>query len=151
VIQTNIRESDVANAMIEVYVDGLCEPVNPCGTATFGYVIKRGNATIDSGYGIIGKGEGMTNNVAEYNALIRALERIKQLNLDNEKIIIKSDSKLVVNQMKKSWKTKAPLVLPLFKKAETLVKGMDLVFEWIPREKNTEADELSRSAYESGN
>lgn len=134
--------------MIEVYIDGLCGPVNPNGIASFGYVIKRGPATLDADYGIIGEGKGMTNNVAEYNALIHALKRIKQLKLDDERVIVKSDSKLVVNQMKGVWKTRALLVLPLFRKAQKLISGINLAFEWIPREENSEADGLSRLALE---
>jgi ribonuclease HI len=134
--------------MIEVYIDGLCGSVNPNGIASFGYVIKRGQVALDAGYGIIGKGKGMTNNVAEYNALIQALEKIKQLKLDNERIVVKSDSKLVINQMKGVWKTRALLVLPLFRKAQKLVSGIDVDFEWVPREENSEADRLSRLAVE---
>jgi ribonuclease HI len=142
--------------MIEVWIDGLCEPKNPGGTACYGYVIKRDGETVDKDYGVIGTGEGMTNNVGEYTALIRALEKIRSLELIKEKIIVRSDSKLVAFAMGidpstgRSWKIKGPHVLPLFDKAKTLARGMDITFKWIPREENKEADELSRIAYESG-
>jgi len=139
--------------MIEVWTDGLCEPKNPGGTACFGYVIKKDGGTIDEGYGAIGSGEDMTNNVGEYTALIRALEKIRTLKLDKERVIVRSDSKLVAYGMGvdpstgRGWKIKAPRVLPLYTKAKILANGMDIVFQWVPREQNKEADELSRHAY----
>jgi len=135
--------------VIEVWTDGLCEPINPSGTACYGYVIKRNEKTINKDYGVVGKGPNMTNNVAEYIALIQALEKIKSLKLDKEKIMVRSDSNLLVNQMTRKWKVKAPLILPLFRKAFTLANGLDIAFRWIPREENEEADELCRLAYES--
>ena len=72
--------------MIEVWIDGLCGPANPGGTACFGYLIKRNRVTIDKDYGVVGSGKDMTNNVGEYTALVRALEKIRSLKLDKEKI-----------------------------------------------------------------
>ena len=82
--------------MIEVWIDGACEPKNPGGTACTGYLIKKDGKTLAKCYGVVGKGEDMTNNVAEYHALIRAMKRIWRDALQNEKIIVRSDSKLVV-------------------------------------------------------
>jgi len=137
--------------MVEVWIDGLCEPVIPkyARTACLGYVIKKNGRTIAEGSEVIGKGSNMTNNVAEYTALIRAIERISSLKLDEEKIVIKSDSKLVVNQMKGEWKVRAELIIPLFYKAKAKSNGMNIDFQWIPRKKNIEADNLARIAYES--
>ena len=137
--------------MIEVWIDGLCEPVMPkyARIACLGYVIKENGKTIDKSYEVIGKGANMTNNVAEYSALIYALKRIKELKLDEEEIIVRSDSKLVVNQMKEEWKVKKEHLKPLFYKAKILASDKDIVFEWIPREENTEADTLSRIAHET--
>ena len=135
--------------MIEVWVDGLCEPVNPGGTACYGYVIKEDGRTICRNHGTVGKGPNMTNNVAEYTALIQALQRIKSLKLAEEKILVRSDSRLVAVGMSKNWKIKAPRILPLFNEAKALASEMNVTFQWIPREENREADELCRLAYES--
>jgi len=134
--------------MIEVWIDGLCEPVVPkyARTACLGYIIRKNGETIDKGYELIGRGKEMTNNVAEYTALIRALERIRDLELRNEEIIIRSDSKLVVNQMREEWKIKKQHLKPLFDKAKILSIGLDIVFQWVPREENEEADNLARLA-----
>ena len=132
--------------MIEVWTDGLCEPINPGGTCCIGYVIKRDGRTIDKGSELIGRGKDMTNNVAEYSALIRALEKIRRLGLEQEKIVARSDSSLLVSQMKGEWKVKKPRIRPLYEKAKELAHGIDITFEWIPREENREADKLSRLA-----
>ena len=133
--------------MIEVWIDGCCIPVNPGGTACLGYVIKRRGMVIAQSSQIVGEGKGMTSNVAEYHALIRALEEVRQRKLENETILLRSDSNLLVNQMNGDWRVKAPLIKPLYWKAKRLADGLKLTLEWIPRELNEEADELSRVAY----
>jgi ribonuclease HI len=130
-------------------------PINPGGTACYAYVIKKNGETIDRDYGVIGTGKGMTNNVGEYTALVRALEKIRSLKLNKEKTIVKSDSRLVAYGMGadpttgRGWKIKAPLVLPLYTRAKKLTEGMNINFQWIPREQNEEADRLTHLAYES--
>ena len=135
--------------MIEIWIDGLCQPVNPGGTACYGYVIKRNRKVVDKNCGVVGIGKDMTNNVAEYMALICALREVKRQGLQNELIIIKSDSTLLVNQMNRKWKAKAPLLLPLYRLANDLAALLDYRIEWVPREENQEADRLTRIAYES--
>ena len=92
--------------MIEILFDGLCEPVNPGGMATFGFVIIQDETQIAEGSGLVGSGEGMTNNVAEYEAILSAIVKFKELGL-NESLIIKGDSKLVINQSSGKWKIKS--------------------------------------------
>ena len=77
--------------MITIYFDGLCRPKNPGGVATYGYLIYRDGEKIKRGYGVVGSGPGMTNNVAEYSALKQAAEWVSQNIPDNE-IVIKGDS-----------------------------------------------------------
>jgi len=132
--------------MIEIYFDGLCEPVNPGGMVTFGFVIIQDETQIAEGSGLVGSGEGMTNNVAEYEAILSAIVKFKELGL-NESLIIKGDSKLVINQSSGKWKIKsetAKKYVPLIKEA---LEGYDYQFEWISRDKNTRADELTRKSY----
>jgi ribonuclease HI len=84
--------------MISLYFDGLCRPRNPGGIATYGYVIYQDGKKVKSGSGVIGSGVGMTNNVAEYSALKRAVEWVSRNCVDGE-IVIKGDSQLVIHQM----------------------------------------------------
>lgn len=132
--------------MIEIYFDGLCEPVNPGGTATFGFIIIQNGKQIAESMGLVGKGKDMTNNVAEFEAVLCAIEKYKEMGL-KESLVIKGDSSLVINQLNGKWKTKSSTskkYVPMIKDALT---GLDYKLEWITRDKNTIADELSRRAY----
>ena len=94
-----------ATAEIVVYVDGLCEPVNPGGTATYGYVVRNdAGRDIARKSGVVGKGTGMSNNVAEYAALCEALRYLIREKMTLLPVEIRSDSRLLVNQMKGEWK-----------------------------------------------
>ena len=129
--------------MIEIYVDGLAEPVNP-GTGTYGFVVYRDGEKIGEGHGPAG--EHVTNNYSEYFALVRALTSI--ISNAHEPEVVKSDSKLLVNQMSGEWKVKRVAYLPKYKEAKELTRRFkSLKFALIPREWNGEADELSRRAY----
>ena len=137
---------------IVVYVDGLCEPVNPGGTATYGYVIRNDDGRdIARKSGVVGKGPEMSNNVAEYAALCEALRFLISEKLARLPIEIRSDSRLVVNQMKGEWKFHKGLYAQKYRDAKALATQFDRVkFRWIPREENKEADALSREAYGAG-
>ena len=92
--------------MIEAYFDGLCEPRNPGGIATYGYVIYKDGKPIKKGCKAIGHGKGMTNNVAEYSGMLRVVEWLNENGFD-EKIIIKGDSQLAINQITGRWNVKS--------------------------------------------
>ena len=104
--------------------------------------------TIAEGSYVIGKGVGMTNNVAEYTALIYVLKEIRRRGLEKEIVMIRSDANLLVNQMNGKWAVNAPLIVPLHKTAKDLANGLNYQIAWIPREENEEADKLTRLAYE---
>jgi len=135
-----------------VYVDGLCEPVNPGGTATYGYVIRNeAGRVIARKSGVVGKGPEMSNNVAEYAALCEALRFLIREKMTRLPIEIRSDSRLLVNQMKGEWKFHKGLYAQKYEEAKALATQFDRVkFRWMPREQNKEADALSREAYGTG-
>lgn len=135
--------------MIEVWTDGLCEPINPGGTGCAAYLIKKNGKIVEKGAVVLDASKEMTNNVAEYSALIYALQTVRKLGLNKEKAVYRSDSKLLVSQMRGEWKVKGPRIVPLHEKAKELTKGLDIDFKWVPREENEEADRLCRLAYES--
>ncbi|MDA4134624.1 MAG: ribonuclease HI family protein [Thaumarchaeota archaeon] len=136
--------------MFLVYTDGLAEP-NP-GVGTYGYSIYRDGKKILSKYGFAGN--PVTNNFAEYTGLLESLRVLREWK--EEEIRVFSDSKLLVGQMSGAWKVSkkalrsktegsyAEKYLETKKEAEGFAR---LSFEWIPRELNAEADELSRVAY----
>jgi ribonuclease HI len=136
--------------LIEVYFDGLCQPINPGGIPCYAFIVKEGEETIYSDYGIAGEpfSEDSTNNVAEYTALVKALQWLLANNLGSRRLEIMSDSKLIVNQLTGDYKVKAKRMLPLYKQVLLLMsKFQDTQIKWVPREKNREADRLTNKAY----
>ena len=133
--------------MITAYFDGLCYPKNPCGVAAYGYLIYRDGEIIHRGFRAVGEGKGMTNNVAEYEGLKAAAMWLHDNGIE-EKILIKGDSQLVMKQMKGEWQVNSATSKKYVPEIKLLLQGKDVTFQWVPREKNEEADKLSRVAYE---
>ena len=136
--------------MIEVYFDGLCQPINPGGISCYAFIVKSDGRIVHSDYGIAAKpfSEESTNNVAEYTALVKALQWLLANDFNSKKVEIKSDSQLIVNQLTGDYKVKARRILPLFKQVLFLkTKFQDIQIKWIPRDKNREADRLTNKAY----
>ena len=136
--------------MIEVYFDGLCQPINPGGISCYAFIVKSDERIIHSDYGVAAKpfSEESTNNVAEYTALAKALQWLLANNFNSNKVEIKSDSQLVVKQLTGDYKVKARRILPLFKHVLFLkTKFQDIQIKWIPRDMNREADTLTNKAY----
>jgi len=132
-----------------VYVDGLCEPRNPGGVASYGFVIYSGNEKLHEQSGVVGEGLGMSNNAAEYAALLEALDWLSGQGLKDEKVVVRSDSRLLVNQMNYQWRSHGGLYVDKYSEALKLVSNFSKIsFVWVPREQNGEADSLSRKAYE---
>ena len=82
-----------------------------------------------------------TNNEAEYLALLKALDLITQKSREKLPgaggIVIRSDSKLVVNQVKGEWHVKEPRLVELNDKArDSIGKLRSIRVEWVPREEN---------------
>ena len=86
-----------------------------------------------------------TNNVAEYSALIFALEAAFEIDPESQ-VLVRMDSKLVVEQMSGRWKIKHPDMLSLGARVQKLIAGKSVEFVWIPREENVLADELANKA-----
>jgi len=81
---------------IIAYCDGACEPINPGGVATYGYVIvDEHGVELKSGCQVVCEGDGATNNVAEYNACLRAISYISE-NHPHADVTVKSDSQLLI-------------------------------------------------------
>jgi ribonuclease HI len=90
-----------------------------------------------------------TNNQAEYQAAILALQRAKKLGADSVKVF--ADSELVVKQASGLYKVKHVNIKPLFAELKTLMLQIGHVkFEHVRREKNTHADALSNQAMDEG-
>jgi ribonuclease HI len=128
---------------LKIYTDGGARG-NP-GPAACGVVVKNEkDEIILEASKFIG---AATNNQAEYEALILALEKVQNIFIEekyNEKNIeCYLDSELVVKQLRREYKIKNEGLKPLFMKARNLISDFDSVkFIHIPREKNKQADKL---------
>ena len=136
--------------LIEVYFDGLCQPINPGGIPCYAFIVKAGGNTVYSDYGIAAEpfSEDSTNNVAEYTALVKALQWLLANNFGPSSVEVMSDSQLIVNQLTGDYKVKAKRIISLYKQVLLLMnKFQDIRIKWVPREKNREADRLTNKAY----
>jgi ribonuclease HI len=89
-----------------------------------------------------------TNNVAEYSALVVALERA--LALGATRLEVRSDSELLVRQMTGAYRVKHPGLKPLFERAQALARRIgDVVYVHVRREANREADRLANLAIDA--
>ena len=83
-----------------------------------------------------------TNNVAEYTAAIRGLKRAHELGAT--RVLLRSDSQLLINQLTGRYRVKSPHLQPLYLQVRELAGSFDDVrFEHVPRERNTEPDRLA--------
>ena len=145
------KEKRTGRESFAVNFDGLCEPRNPGGVATYGFTIKRGGKMIHQESGIA-EAEPWTleasNNVAEYSGIVRALQWLVDHGFRESPVIVRGDSKLVINQLKGAFKVKAPRIVELYKRSADLAALFPHIqFEWVDRSLNSEADLLSRVAY----
>lgn len=89
--------------------------------------------------------EDTTNNVAEYTALVKALEKAKDEGVEN--IWVCTDSEFMVKQLKGEYKVKSEHLKELHANAYKLLKSFTKVkLEHVPREKNKRADKLANLA-----
>lgn len=136
--------------MIKSYFTGTCEPNQDGGIMAYGGVIYYHEVKIhEISYLYKRKDNMASNNIAEYCGCISVLKYLIAHIKTEEEIYIFGDSKLVINQMNGDWMIKSG------KYAEYAVKALALLdkfkekpeFEWIPAERNQEADILSRKNY----
>ncbi|GAA0245021.1 bifunctional RNase H/acid phosphatase [Cryptosporangium japonicum] len=116
---------------------------NP-GVAGYGAVVR------DAGTGALlaerAAGLGVTtNNVAEYSGLIAGLEAARELGA--ERVDVRMDSKLVIEQCSGRWQVKQAHLKPLVARATELLRSFgQTTLTWIPRAENGSADALANAA-----
>lgn len=127
-----------------VHVDGGARG-NP-GPAAIGVVVSDvGGAPVER----LGEAIGVaTNNVAEYRALLRGLERARALGADEVEVV--GDSELVAKQVTGRYKVKHPAMRPLHAEALRALAGFA---RWqvrtVPRAQNAAADALVNAALDA--
>jgi ribonuclease HI len=89
-----------------------------------------------------------TNNVAEYYALLAALDFAAAHGI--KALRIRSDSELLVRQMQGRYRVKSADLKPLHERASKLVRQFEyFALEHVPREMNSDADALANTALDS--
>lgn len=90
-----------------------------------------------------------TNNVAEYYALLAALDYAAANSI--RALRVRSDSELLVRQMQGRYRVKNEELKPLHERAQKLTRALEyFVIEHVPREQNSDADALANLALDGG-
>lgn len=127
-----------------IYTDGASRG-NP-GPASIGiYITDAKNSEIASISEVLGE---QTNNFAEYTAVLRALHEATKHKVDD--VLLRSDSELLIKQLKGEYKVKSETLRPLYLECISLVKKLkQITFEHVRREYNKEADRLANYALDN--
>lgn len=126
-------------ASVWIYTDGASRG-NP-GPASTGLTVHDDKKVVLYEEATLLEG-AQTNNFSEYFAVFRALK----ISVKNKikSLVLKSDSELVVKQLKGLYKVKSQGLLPLYEKCQKQASLIpSVVFEHTPREQNTRADQLA--------
>lgn len=134
-----------AKSHIEIHIDGASRG-NP-GRSGVGVLMRD----VDGSIREIRRDIGIaTNNEAEYEALITALQSAKELKKNHLKIY--TDSSLLANQINGNWRVRDPKIAVLYKRAKELISEFEQVkVHYIPRELNRDADRLANEAIDKYN
>jgi len=126
---------------LRIHTDGAARG-NP-GPAGAGIVIhNEAGQELRKLYKYLGE---MTNNQAEYTALIYALKIAEQMGASEVDFFL--DSELVVRQLRREYKVKNLKLKPLFEEVLGLMASLGQVtLNYVPREANAEADRLANWA-----
>jgi len=136
--QTIRRPAHPGGAAVRVHIDGAARG-NP-GPAGLGVAFFGPDGKTQEGLArFIGEA---TNNVAEYRALLLALERAEELGY--AELAVYSDSELLVRQIQGRYRVKHPALQPLFAEAKQRMGRFRRVeVHHVRREENSEADALA--------
>lgn len=129
----------------QIYVDGASSG-NP-GDSGAGMVIFDENGTEISRDSIfLGK---MTNNMAEYEALLRALEKAQEHGAQD--LVVYTDSLLVANQVIGTYKINNDILRQYVIQVKNITGNFDhFAIQYIPREQNGIADKLAKNGIKKG-
>jgi ribonuclease HI len=91
----------------------------------------------------IARGIGIaTNNVAEYTAVLEGLQRARELGATD--VLLRSDSKLLIEQLSGRFRVKNPTLQRLHTDVRTTARAFSTIrYQHVPREMNREADRMA--------
>ncbi|HEY5615806.1 MAG TPA: ribonuclease HI family protein [Bacteroidota bacterium] len=124
---------------IFAFIDGASR--NNPGESGIGVILKDENgATLKEEFGFIGTA---TNNIAEYSALRRCLQVVRDMTCT--KLVVHSDSELMVKQMNGTYRVRDAALKKHFQAVHSLLQDVQFTFEikHVVRELNKEADQLA--------
>lgn len=84
-----------------------------------------------------------TNNVAEYSGMLAGVKFAIEHSSEDVDIVVRMDSKLVVEQMSGRWKIKHPDMAVLAAEAKSIIGSRAVSFVWVPRLDNARADAMA--------
>ncbi len=131
-------------SLLTIHTDGASRG-NP-GAAAYAYTISGDGLKTIEECGVLGR---MTNNQAEYTALVNALHHATRLGKQH-RLAIKSDSELLVKQMRGEYRVKDPDLRSLYDEARRLAhEFVGVTFQHIRREENGRTDALCNRALDA--
>ncbi len=90
----------------------------------------------------------VSNNVAEYSGLVAGLDAARKIDPE-ARVVVRMDSKLVVEQMSGRWKIKHEDMRRLAAEAAQVLPPSQVTYEWVPRADNSDADALANQVMDS--
>jgi ribonuclease HI/predicted nucleic acid-binding Zn-ribbon protein len=128
-----------------LYCDGASRG-NP-GRAAIGFVLVDPVGEERLAHGEV-LGDRITNNVAEYTALLRGLEAAAAAGV--RRLLVRLDSELAVRQLRGEYKVRNPGLRPLFEAAQELQARFESFrIKHVRREENQRADALANAALDA--
>ena len=130
--------------------DGSCGPSNPDFYGGWGFTVQKDGAGMCQEAGKLYTGSLLSNNYSEFYGLYKGLAFVKLLLKPSDKLFIRGDSQLVINVMCKKWSANVtkmyyPAYIFAYKELrEIRSRHIPVSMDWIPREMNKKADELSK-------
>jgi probable phosphoglycerate mutase len=129
---------------IIVHIDGASRG-NP-GPAAYAVLMESSDGSRLAGFSeCLGE---TTNNFAEYQALLAALDYA--LSNNYMRIQVQTDSELLARQIEGVYKVKSPGLKPLHARARQMIARLEsFSIQHVPRERNYEADQLANQALDA--
>jgi len=135
---------------LRAFIDGASRG-NP-GNAGAGIIIESQKGSFQKGiYQYLGK---LTNNQAEYSALIILLKELNEniyYSGKVESVVINSDSELLIKQLRGEYKVKSRNLMKYHLQVRKLMEEakFKIIYRHIPRTENKKADKLANLALDN--
>ena len=121
------------------------EHIQPQELLGFGWLIQKNGIEIAHGFGIYACRDSVGSSFAEYLALLEGLEALTDLQIWGETIEVQGDAKCVIDQMLGIASVSSLPLRNLYRHAQAMTQRFhSLTWVWMPRNKNKQADMLSR-------